>query len=257
MHVKSFFLILIILYTTSCGSRKKLVYFHETKSDNIESQNYVPTLKPDDLLSIKVSADNPEMALPFNLIESTVATQTNNGYSTGAPERSGYLIDDSGMVNLPILGTIKLAGFKRNEAIRMLQDTLSAFIKNPIVNIQILNYKVTVLGDVNNPGTFKIPNERLTILEAIGLAGDIKITGRRINVLVIRDVNGNKEQYRLNLTKTDEVFLSPAYYLQQNDVVYVEPNFNQRTMSSFWRNSASIFISTAGVIISTISVITK
>ena len=124
------------------------------------------------------------------------------------------------------------------------------------LQIQILNYKVSVLGDVKLPGTYKIPNERITLLEALGLAGDLNITGNRKNVLVIRDDNGTKTEYRIDLTKKD-FLASPAYYLTQNDGVYVEPSRAARSNSTMWKTSGSIFISTAALIITTVSVILK
>jgi polysaccharide export outer membrane protein len=180
----------------------------------------------------------------------------NSGYLMGNPERVGYLIDAEGNVQLPGLGTVQLAGLNRMEATAMLQDKISAFVDNPVVNIQILNFKVTILGEVMQPGTYRIPNERMTILEAIGLAGDLKMTGVRTNVLVIRDNDGSKHEYRVDLTDT-AVFNSPAYYLQQNDVVYVEPNAAARTNASIWRATGSVFISLASLIVTTIVLITN
>ena len=142
------------------------------------------------------------------------------------------------------------------DATVLLKEKLSAYINNPVVNIQILNFKVTVLGEVNTPGTFKIPNERITILEALGLAGDLKITGVRKNVLVIRDNNGEKEEFRVNLTDR-ELFNSPIYYLQQNDVVYVEPNAASRSNSTIWKTTGGVFISLTSLIITTIVLIVK
>lgn len=134
---------------------------------------------------------------------------------------------------------------------------MEVYLKNPIVNIQILNFKITILGDVDKPGTYKIPNERMTILEALGLSGDNNITAYRKNLLVIRDNDGKKEQYRIDLTDSESIFLSPAYYLEQNDVIYVEPNMSKRSSGAFWRTSGAIFISIVGVVISTINSFVK
>lgn len=240
---------------SSCNLRKNVTYFQQDSSDSISiNASYTPILTVDDLLSIIVMANKPETAIPFNL-PTDLNKSTNSGYSQGNPERSGYLIDEKGNVNLPIIGKVHLAGLNRTEAQSMLEKKYQNYLDNPVVHIQILNFKVTVLGDVQNPGTFKIPNERITVLEAIGLSGDVAITGKRKNVLIVRDSCGVKTQYRMDLTNTRSVFESPAYYLQQNDVVYVEPNVAQRTNGAFWKSSAPIFISTAGVIISTITVI--
>lgn len=240
----------------SCNIRKNVVYFQTEVSDSTRV-NYTPVLKNDDLLSVTVLADDPETAVPFNMPVLNNTTMTTSGYTQGNPERSGYLIDEDGNVNLPIIGKVPVSGLKRSEAISLLESKYQAYLNKPVVNIQILNFKITVLGEVANPGTFKIPNERITVLEAIGLAGDLKITGKRMNLLVIRDRNGVKEQHRVNLTKAEEVFSSPIYYLEQNDVVYVEPNIASRSNGSFWKSTGPIFISTAAVIISTISVIAK
>lgn len=241
----------------SCQTHKKLVYFQDSISENdslsVES-NFTPTLKTDDLLSINVTADDPETAVPFNLNQGLQNPNLNNGYTMGNQERQGYLIDENGMINFPVLGRMEIAGLKRTEVISLFEDSLTRYLSNPIVNVQILNYKVTVLGDVLRPGTFKIPNERITILEAIGLAGDLNITGHRKNVKVVRDENGKKSEHILDLTSSS-VFSSPAYYLQQNDVVYVEPNTAARNNSTVWKTSGSIFISTVALVITTINVL--
>lgn len=249
--------LLLGLLLGSCQTHKKLVYFQDSISENdslsVES-NFTPTLKTDDLLSITVTADDPETAIPFNLKQGNQNPNLNNGYTMGNQERQGYLVDENGKINFPILGRMELAGLKRTEAISLLEDSLTNYISNPIVNLQILNYKVTVLGDVGKPGTFKVPNERITVLEAIGLAGDLSITGNRKNVKVVRDENGKKTEHILDLTSSS-VFSSPAYYLQQNDVVYVEPNTAARNNSTVWKTSGSIFISTVALIITTINVL--
>ncbi|HNQ20114.1 MAG TPA: SLBB domain-containing protein, partial [Bacteroidales bacterium] len=136
----------------------------------------------------------------------------------------------------------------------MLENKYANYLQHPIVNIHIENFKITVLGEVNHPGTFKIPNERITILEAIGLAGDLKIAGERKNVLVIRDNDGIKTEYRVDLTSTD-ILYSPVYYLEQNDVVYVEPNYTARRQATVWRTEGSLFISLTSLIVTTLSII--
>lgn len=249
-------LLITILTIVSCGPRKKLVYF-QTTSEQAGRGNYTPIFKKDDLLSITVSADNQEIVTPFNTTPTVNYSSTNSGYTTGNVERTGYLVDEEGNVNLPVIGKVAIAGLKRTEAVALIEEKLAAYVTKPIVNILILNFKVTVLGDVKSPGTYKIPNERLTVLEALGLAGDADITGKRKNLLIIRDNDGIKEQYRIDLTNTDSIFNSPAYYLEQNDVVYVEPNLAKRSNSSFWKASASVFISTAALIITTINTFSK
>lgn len=242
---------------TSCGTRKKMVYFQE-KSDSTAlstAAHFNPVFEVDDLLQIAISAEDPEAAKLFNPIV-TSGTTSNNGYVNGIPAQNGYLVDAAGNIQLPIIGTIAVAGKNRMELIDTIQQRLNGYLKNPTVQVQIQNFKITVLGGVQNPGTFKIPNERITLLEAIGLAGDLKMTGVRKNVLVIRDSLGMKKEYRIDLTKKD-IFQSPAYYLKQNDVVYVEPNAAGRSEGTVWRTTGSIFISITSLVVTSIALIVK
>ncbi|MDG1148537.1 MAG: polysaccharide biosynthesis/export family protein [Crocinitomicaceae bacterium] len=250
------FLFFILFLLASCQTRKKLVYFQKEMIGEAQT-NFTPTLKTDDFISIIVAGDNPEVVAVFNLPPILGnAGNVNNGYVQGNNEKSGYLIDANGNIQLPILGSIEIAGLNRMEATEMLREKLKAYVNNPVVNIQILNFKVTVLGEVKKPGSFKVPNERITILEAIGLAGDLKITGVRNNVLVIRDNNGKKQEFRVNLTE-NTLFNSPVYYLQQNDVVYIEPNAAARSNSTIWKTTGSVFISLTSLIITTITLISS
>jgi len=253
--MKLLFLIVITLTLIGCNTHQKLVYFQNEISGKGHT-NYTPTFKADDFISIVVSGEDPEAVAAFNLPVTVGVGAASSGYTQGIPEKKGYLIDAHGNVQLPVLGNIQMAGLNRMDATVLIQEKLSAYINNPVVNIQILNFKITVLGEVGNPGTFKIPNERITILEAIGLAGDLQITGVRKNVLVIRDNNGEKEEYRVDLTGK-ELFNSPIYYLQQNDVVYVEPNAASRSNSTIWKTTGGVFISLTSLIITTIVLIVK
>src|SRR5690606_10602165 len=154
-----------------------------------------------------------------------------------------------------VLGTLTVGGMTRQELVNHLKEKLSTYIKNPIVNIDITNYKVTVLGEVNRPGTFTIPDERITLLEALGMAGDLNIYGKRNNVLVLREENGVRTYSKIDLTKSDFID-SPFYYLKQNDVVYVQPNNAQVGAAAYNRN-ATVYISIASVLISLAVLITR
>ncbi len=235
-----------------------MVYFQTAGADTtaIAPTNYTPFFKTDDFLSIVVTAEDPETAIPFNFPSAGVREPINFSYTSGTPSRTGYLVDEEGKVDLPIIGKIYLAGLTRMEATKTLQEKYLEYLKHPVVNIQIQNFKVTVLGEVARPGTFQIPNERITLLEAIGLAGDLRITGERNNVLVIRDRNGNKTEYRVDLT-TKDVLSSPVYYLEQNDVVYVEPNSASRSQGTLWRSAGPLFISLTSLVITTIVLLTR
>lgn len=250
------FLLFLVMQLSSCKTREKLVYFQSTGKDTVTQgkSNYTPVFQTDDFLAITVTGEDPEAALPFNLPTAAAASSINSGYTMGTPATNGYLIDANGTINLPFLGSVKIAGLNRIEATNLIQSKLEPYLKNSVVQMQILNYKVTVLGDVKSPGTFKIPNERITLLEAIGLAGGMKMTGLRKNVLVIRDDNGKKTEHRVDLT-SKELFSSPVYYLAQNDVVYVEPNVTALSESTIWRTTGTIFISLSSLIITTITLI--
>jgi polysaccharide export outer membrane protein len=240
---------------SSCKLRQKIVYFSSNTGDTTSLNNisYTPKLKVDDLISIIVIDNDKEAVEPFNLA-STSTSQS--GYLNGTNQLNGYLIDRSGMVNIPVIGKIKLAGLYRNEAVDLIENELKQFLNNPVVYISILNFKVTILGEVNAPGTFRIPNERITLLEAVGLAGDLKITGVRNNILVIRENDGKKEEYRVDLLSKN-IYNSPVYYLNQNDVVYIEPNKASMSNSTFVRTNGSLIVSITSLIVSTLILITR
>lgn len=246
---------------TSCVSKKKINYFQNIPPQDtsaaanvkVSNFNYTPVLKADDYLSIEVTAIDVESVKPFEL--SKVPNSQLPAYNNGVAARNGYLIDAEGNIDFPMLGKIQLAGLNRMQATELIKSKLSEYISNPVVILSIQNFKVTVLGDVKNPGTFNIPNERITLPEALGIAGDLNITGVRNNILVIRDINGVKTEYRVDLT-SKQIFTSPVYYLTQNDVIYVEPNRAKRN-SALFSSTAGIFISVTSLIIATVNLITK
>ena len=246
-----FLLLVGALLISSCASRKNVVYFQDTGSYEtlLEENNAVTKFKEDDLVSIHVSSLNPEASAPFNLFR---------GPSEGGirAEQVDYLIDEVGMIDFPVIGKIKIAGLSPEETRTLLRERLSEYIRDPIINIRLNNFTVTVLGQVNRPGTYPVLGEKITILEALGLAGDMGIKGKRENVLVIRDFDGTKVYTRIDLTKKD-AFNSPVYYLTQNDVVYVEPN-NSAIKTSSLDSRASIMVSIISTLItSTVILITR
>lgn len=211
----------IILFLGSCAHKRKVVYFQgDFKSDSSKVQ--ILRLKQGDVISIQVIGLDESTVKPFNL-PITNFNQNLGGYTQGTPSPPGYLIDSKGFIEFPVVGALKLGGLTIAESVSMLKDTLKPYIKNPTILIRVLNFKVTVLGEVRNPGTFTIPNERITLIEALGIAGDLQITGRRNNLILVREIDGRKTQTRLDLT-SNKIFNSEFYYLQQNDVIYIEPN---------------------------------
>lgn len=251
--------VLLILFLqfliTSCVSRKKIVYFQNDEIEQAKvSNSYKTIFKPDDLLQITVSSIDLEAVKPFNLPAVSYST-TSDGVA-GAPRQQTYLIDKDGFIDFPVIGKIKIGGLTRNQAIEFLKNKLDPdYIKHPTINIRISNYSITVLGDVSKPGTYTIPNERITILEAIGLAGDLNITGKRNTVKVIRENNGKKLNYTVDL-RTNKLFTSPVYYLQQNDILYVEQNRASSQDAAYNRNTGLV-VSVASIVISLINILTR
>lgn len=213
-----FFLLLLF----SCASKKDIVYFQDidTLVQQEKSNTYEIKIQPDDLLSITVYADDPEIAKSFGLNVSSGAAQS------GGQEGSVYLVDAAGFIDFPILGKMKLSGLTRTEILQLLENKISQYIKKPIISLRIMNFKVSVQGEVIAPGSYNIASERITLIEALSMAKDLTIYGKRDNILIIREIDGVKSYNRVDITKAG-FMNSPYYYLAQNDVVYVEPNKNK------------------------------
>jgi polysaccharide export outer membrane protein len=237
----------VFLILSSCTYKKNIIYFQGTLDSKESNKNYSPTLRCDDLLSINVVSFDMDAVKPFNL-PSIQANSNLGGYTQGTPPPPGYLIDTDGYVDFPVVGRIKLAGLTRKTAIDTLKQYLKPYVTNPSILLRILNYKVTVLGEVKNPGTFIIPSDRITLPEAIGIAGDLNITAKRKNVLVIRETDGKRTETRVDLT-SKEIFSSPVFYLQQNDVVYVEPNRAKINSGLINPSNVSLIISVISLLI--------
>ena len=247
-----FSLLLVVLLTTSCASRKELVYL-QGGSNTKELVSYEPVLQPDDVVMIVVSSENPEVAAPYNLKAITVQGDTENGI--GAQRMQTYILDKEGKIEFPLLGTISLSGLTKTQAVAKLKELLKDHVNDAIINFRILNFKITVLGEVQKPGTYPVTSERITLLEAIGMSGDLTIYGNRTNVLLIREKNGTKTMERIDLTKSD--FLnSSAYYLSQNDVVYIEPNKTRINSSAIGPN-LTVGISALSLIVTIIALTLK
>ena len=252
-------LMCVVVLCTSCASSKKVVYLQDVvplKQQDIE-QKYEVYVHNDDLLAIMVNSKNPELALPFNM--PMVSYQLGSGSTSGGGQRMlGYLVNGNGDIDFPILGKLHVAGLTRMQLTEMIKQRLidEDLIKDPIVTVQFLNYKVSVMGEVNAPGSFNISGDRITLLEALSMAGDLTIYGRRDRVAVIREKDGKRTILMHDLRSSD-IFNSPCYYLQQNDIVYVEPNkakagqseINQNKSVGVWLSAASILVSIASLIV--------
>ena len=244
--------ILAITMATSCASRKDLIYFQDEPLSGgyIDSSPAQLIYKPDDILTINVSAADPIVAKPFNL--SFVSESDDLISATGTTRMQTYLVDYNGNIEFPVLGTLHIAGMTRIGLTTMLKEKISEYAKDPIINIRLINFTVTVIGEVSSPGTFTIQNERISLPEALGLAKDLTIFGKRQNVLLIREVDGRKKFAKIDLTSVNSVS-SPLYYLQQNDVIVVEPN-NSRIRSSNYNQNNAVLISAIGTLTTIVAV---
>jgi polysaccharide export outer membrane protein len=247
----------LIVVLASCASRDKIRYFKGIEeAAYADSISYNPVLKQDDLLSIIVSSPSAEATANFNVASYGVGTTgATPGEVVEQPTYLSYLIDNEGYVEFPVLGPLKLAGLTRSSALSMIKGKLRNYIKEPFVTMRILNYKVSVQGEVARPGTFPIKTERVTLPEALAMAGDLTIYGRRDNVLIIRENEGKKTYNFVDLTKADFIN-SPFYYLSQNDMVYVEPNKVKMNSSAVGPNIA-VILSALGILIGFYAIFTR
>ena len=252
--------VLLAFLLVSCQSYKKVPYLQDAgvvKDINQQENLYDAKIMPKDLLTIVVSCTSPELAVPFNL---TVATPANAATAstqlTTQPVLQPYLVDNEGKINFPVLGELKVGGLTKREAEQLIIDKLKPYIKEtPIVTVRMVNYKISVLGEVARPGTFTINNEKVNLLEALAMAGDMTVWGVRDNVKLIREgADGKQEIITLDLNSA-ETILSPYYWLQQNDIVYVTPNKAKARNSdigsstSLWLSATSILVSLASLLV--------
>lgn len=253
-----FRVIVFLQLMQSCNTEKKLnklVYFNEHGDTLLAKvvQSVEPVIQPGDRLSIVVNAANPASAAPYNLGSSA-------GAASATPTVS-YLVEADGTIQFPQLGKIQVVGMKRKQLVDFLSKVLVKYVNDPIVTIEFLNFKITVLGEVGHQGSFNIPDGKVTLIDAIGLAGDLPFTARRDNITVIREKNGKRDFGRINVLSKN-AFSSPYYVLQQNDVVYVEPTKDKVAASdqSFIRNfsiATSVFSVFTTVVILVINTIKK
>ncbi|MUP47509.1 polysaccharide export protein [Gramella sp. BOM4] len=228
-----------------------MVYF-QNDQDNVNFDlNKNLKIQPNDQLTIRVSTPEPEAALPFNLTKS-VTSPENMG---GNVELETYMVAADGTIEFPVLGTVEVAGLNTFELSRKIKDAISIYVKDAIVNVRVQNFRISVLGEVQNPGTFVIQDDFISLTQALGLAGDMTIFGRRDNVMVIREVDGQKTKTYLDLTDFESVN-SPFFNLRQNDVVYVEPIATKR-QSAGVINNASGYLAILSFLISTVILVTN
>lgn len=246
----------------SCQSYKKVPYLQDTAlvSDTAQSVRQTGVkIMPKDLLTIVVSCSTPELAAPFNLVNPDRDSRIERklaGQETASPALQQYLVDNQGNINFPVLGEIHVGGLTKREIENLITDKLKVYLKEaPLVTVRIVNYRISVLGEVAKPGSFVVTNEKINLLEALAMAGDLTIHGMRDNVKLIRKGQDNKQEIiTLDLNKAETV-MSPYYQLQQNDIVYVTPNKTKAknsdvgTNTGLWISGTSILASLANILV--------
>ena len=249
---KFFYLIAATLFLSSCGVKYKSVpYFTDLPADSVIQEQIknqaVLKIQKDDILAITVSSLNPEASAVFNL--GNTSSVQGGGSAAVDPKltSNGFMVDQNGAIQLPLIGNVKIEGLSTTEARELIQSKLISYLKEPVVSLRLINFKVSVLGDVGKPGVYPIQNERVSVNEALSMAGDLTITAVRNNVLLVRENQGKRQYIRLNMQSKD-LFNSPYYYLQNNDVLYIQPgNAKYASVDSSYRN-VSIVLSALSVI---------
>ena len=263
MNIKHLLISLaVIIFCVSCKSPKEVAYFQDTTANTITQipDKRLITIQPEDRNSIIVNSKDPQLASLFNLLKANQSIGMKSTGNSGQGDVLGYIVDSEGYIDFPVLGKIKVEGLTREEIAKLIKDELISknLVKDPIVTVDYMNLFVSVLGEVNSPGKYYLDKDCTTLLDVISQAGDLTIYGQRENIKVLRNENGEQKVYVVNLCSNNELMNSPAYYLQQNDIVYVEPNkvragqstVNDNNLRSitFWMSMAS-FLMTLGVLI--------
>ncbi|MCY2687554.1 polysaccharide biosynthesis/export family protein [Salinimicrobium sp. TH3] len=249
-----FVLIIVLLTVSSCVTRKNMVYFQNVDQlrESVErNRNDNLQIQPDDELTIRVSAPEQEATIPFNLTKS-VASEAGVG---GSVELETYLVSSEGTIQFPVIGVMEVQGLTTTELAEKIRKSILEYVKDPIINVRILNFQISVLGEVNSPGTFSIDDDHINLSKAIAMAGDLTIFGKRDNILILGEEEGVKTYAYLDLTDAN-VVNSPYYNLRQNDVIYVEPRSSRRQAAGS-TNIAATYISIASVIASLVVLFTK
>lgn len=249
----------------ACSTPARITYFQDLRPGESEQQVVAATeikVRPGDKLSIIVNSRDPQLTQLFNLPYVTQqigrgSTSTSSSSSAASQGISGYTVDEEGRIDFPVLGKIEIAGKNREEIAAFIKEELLAknLVKDPVVTVEYMNLCISVLGEVASPGRYSIDRDKVTLLDAISMAGDLTIYGKREKVLVLREENGVQRVYGVNLCSAEHLYTSPVYYLQQNDVVYVEPNNvrarqatvngNNVRSTSFWISLASLLTTIA------------
>lgn len=263
MKIRLLTIMSAVLLLSSCATVKDIAYFQNKVVNDPEKidRHAGIVIQPKDQLSIVVSSRNPELVAMFNL--PVISYQAGSEVMTSGSQQRlmGYVVDNDGNIDFPVLGPMNVAGLTRWELSEKIKKSLldQKLLSDAVVTVEFMNFKVSVIGEVAAPGTYNIQGDKVTILQAISMARDLTIFGERENVSVIRERNGERIIYEINLCNVD-LFKSPAYYLQQNDIVYVQPNANkarQSTVDDKGLRMTSIFVSGGSLLVSLASLVTS
>ena len=234
---------------TGCTSPKEILYFQDIDQvtpQKIEAE-YQPVIMKDDKLQIIISGPDKSVVMPYNF---TLNNGTANGYGMSPTNVIPYLVDSQGYIDMPGIGRIHVEGMRRTELVDYITNTLidRGLVKEPVVSVSFMNYRVTVLGEVRNPGTYTMPSERVTILQALGMAGDLGLQADRHDIILIRDEDGKQVHYNIDLTKSD-ILNSELFYMHQNDVLYVPQSAKRIASGTTPTGLWSIILSTLSTLV--------
>ena len=253
------FLIFLVALITSCSAPKNVAYLWNSNDVDLSQSQFLydARIMPKDILTITVNTVNPEAAAPFNLIVRNTLTSTSSSIGSSAGSLQTYLVDNEGGIEFPVLGRVMVGGLTKRECEKLIHDKILPYLnaaENPVVTVRMSSYSISVLGEVARPGSYQVSREKINILEALAQAGDLTIYGVREDVKLIReDAKGQKQIYHINLNDAN-LLTSPYYYLQQNDIVYVEPNKVKARNSSIGQ-STTLWISATSILISMASLL--
>lgn len=242
------------LLLVSCASRESIVYYQDIDQQTRVVGTHNTRIQPDDLLMIIVSAQNPLAAEPYNLT-TNFTVDPDNQAAGGRRQQQLYLVDREGYIDFPVLGRLLIGGKTKEQVSDEMHALIAKDIKDAVINIRLMNYKLTVMGEVNRPGVHKINSERITLPEALSLSGDLTKYGKRDNILITRETTNGITTQRVDLTSTD-FMQSDYFYLKQNDIVYVEPN-KTRVNSSGVGPNISIYLTVISLLLTTTALILK
>ena len=267
----SFAFVLLLALAGSCSTPKDITYFQDAEALNgmaLQTEQQF-RLRPEDKINIVVNSSNPLLEQQFTLtainrsgavLGADVNSTNPAGKNSGNNQMIAYTVDEQGTIDFPVLGKIRIAGMTRQEVSTYIKDRLIAreLVTDPIVTVEYVNLSVNVLGEVNSPGNVPISKDHFTLLDALSMAGDLTINGNRRTVLVNRKVDGINKVYQVDLTNMQQTLLSPAYYLEQNDLVYVQPNNKRKRDSTvngntlhtpyLWMSISSLLVSIAALL---------